>query len=400
MGESAPAPARDHARAMWLIGTAAFAGTLSIRVCDPMLPSLGEAFGRSATDVSLTVTVFVMAYGLFSLVAGPLGDRRGKLAVMSVAALVAAAASLAAALPLSYGWLLAMRFVSGAAIGAVMPLGLAWIGDNVPYAERPATLANFTAAATTGGVVGQMTGGLFADTLGWNTAFLFPGLLFLVAGVMMRGPARRAPRPRAAPDGVVGVLRAYRAIFADRRACAVMLFVALEGAIGFGALAFIPSFLHLRHDIPLWQAGLIVGGFGLGGLLFAIFSRHTIARLGERGLALVGSAGLTTGLLAAVGSPVLAGAIAACLLTGFGFYMMHNTVQTRGTQLAPANRGIGLACMALALFSGQSAGVAAAAEVIDIVGYGATIAGMGVLAAVLGVVIAHWLRNHPPLRDL
>lgn len=400
MTASAPAAAREHASTLWLIGISGFGGVLSIRVCDPMLPLLGAEFGRSATDVSLVVTVFVMAYGLFSLVAGPLGDRRGKLAVMSVAALVAAAASLAAALPLSYGWLLAMRFVSGAAIGAIMPMGLAWIGDNVPYAERPATLANFTAAATTGGVFGQATGGLFADTLGWNTAFLLPGVLFLFTGVMLRGPARRAPRPLAADGGLTGVLRAYRAIFMDPRACAVMLFVALEGAIGFGALAFIPSFLHLRHDIPLWQAGLIVGGFGLGGLAFAIFSRPVITRLGERGLAVVGSAGLALGLLAVVWSPILAGAIAACLLTGFGFYMMHNTVQTRGTQIAPATRGIGLACMALALFSGQSAGVAGAAKVIDIIGYGSTIAGLGVLAAVLGLVIAFWLRRNPPLDDL
>src|SRR5690606_1363820 len=377
MAVSSPAGAREHARTLWLIGISGFGGVLSIRVCDPMLPLLGAEFGRSATDVSLVVTVFVMAYGLFSLVAGPLGDRRGKLAVMSVAALVAAAASLAAALPLSYGWLLAMRFVSGAAIGAIMPMGLAWIGDNVAYAERPATLANFTAAATTGGVFGQATGGLFADTLGWNTAFILPGVLFLCTGLMLRGPARRAPRPLAAPGGLAGVLGAYRAIFTDPRACAVMLFVALEGAIGFGALAFVPSFLHLRHDIPLWQAGLIVGGFGLGGLAFAIFSRPVITRLGERGLAVVGSAGLALGLLAVVWSPMLAGAIAACLLTGFGFYMMHNTVQTRGTQIAPATRGIGLACMALALFSGPSAGVARAAGLTDPGGRGRAIAGLG-----------------------
>src|SRR5690606_11402716 len=311
----------------------------------------------------------------------------------------AAAASLAAALPLSYGWLVAMRFISGAAIGAVMPLGLAWIGDNVAYAERPATLANFTAAATTGGVFGTATGGLFADTLGWNTAFLLPGLLFLYTGLMMRGLGRRAPMPVAGSGGLAGVLAAYRSIFTDPRGCAVMLFVALEGALGFGALAFIPSFLHLRHEIPLWQAGLIVGGFGGGGLAFAIFSRRLIGRLGERGLVVAGSTGLTVGLLVVVLSPVLAGAIAACLLTGFGFYMMHNTVQTRGTQIAPATRGIGLACMALALFSGQSSGVAGAAAVIERVGYGTTIAGLGVLSAVLGAVITLWLRHHPPLKD-
>ncbi len=78
---------RERVRTLRLLGISAFAGTLSIRVCDPMLPSLGAEFGRSPTDVSLVVTIFVIAYGLFSLVTGPLGDRRGKLAPEIEAAL-------------------------------------------------------------------------------------------------------------------------------------------------------------------------------------------------------------------------------------------------------------------------------------------------------------------------
>jgi predicted MFS family arabinose efflux permease len=292
-----------------------------------------------------------------------------------------------------------MRFIAGAAIGAIMPLGLAWIGDNISYTERPATLARFTAAATSGGVFGQATAGMFSDTLGWNITFLVPGLIFLCTGLMLRGPARRAPTPAAGTGGLAGVLAAYRAILVDPRSRALIIFVALEGALGYGAVAFIPSYLHLRHEIPLWQAGLIIGGFGIGGLLFAIVSRRLIGRLGERGLVAVGSTGLMLGLVGVVAMPVLAGAIAACLLLGFGFYMMHNTVQTRGTQLAPATRGIGLACMALALFSGQAVGVAGTAAAIDRIGYGAAIAGTGLLCAVLGAVITIWLRRNPPLMD-
>ena len=36
------------------------------------------------------------------------------------------------------------------------------------------------------GAIGQATGGVFADTLGWNTAFVLPGVLFLVTGVLLQ----------------------------------------------------------------------------------------------------------------------------------------------------------------------------------------------------------------------
>ena len=51
----------------------------------------------------------------------------------------------------------------------------------------------------------------------------------------------------------------------------------------------------------------------------------------------------------------------ACLVAGFGFYMLHNTLQTCATQLSDSARGAAVSMFVCAVFLGQSAGVAAAA---------------------------------------
>ena len=50
---------------------------------------------------------------------------------------------------------------------------------------------------------------------------------------------------------------------------------------------------------------------------------------------------------------------------GIAFYMLHNTLQTHGTQMAPEARGSALALFALCLFVGQAIGVPVAAPIVD-----------------------------------
>ena len=55
----------------------------------------------------------------------------------------------------------------------------------------------------------------------------------------------------------------------------------------------------------------------------------------------------------------------ACALGGLGFYMLHNTLQTQATQMAPQARGGAVALFASVLFIGQSLGVSVVAVFMD-----------------------------------
>ena len=65
----------------------------------------------------------------------------------------------------------------------------------------------------------------------------------------------------------------------------------------------------------------------------------------------------------------------AIALIGLGFYMLHNTLQTNATQMAPEARGLAVSLFAFALFTGQSVGVALAAPVMDRYGGAADLPG-------------------------
>ena len=118
-------------RAVFLLSLAAFASAASLRATDPLLPLIAHQYGVSTGAASGAVTAFALSYGLLQIVVGPVGDRFGRYRTIAAAALVSAFGSAACALAPSLDALVAARFVSGATIGAFIPLALAWIGDAV-----------------------------------------------------------------------------------------------------------------------------------------------------------------------------------------------------------------------------------------------------------------------------
>jgi predicted MFS family arabinose efflux permease len=61
-------------------------------------------------------------------------------------------------------------------------------------------------------------------------------------------------------------------------------------------------------------------------------------------------------------------AMPGCFIAGLGFYMLHNTLQTNATQMAPERRGAAVAAFASLFFLGQTVGVAAAGMLIGAAG--------------------------------
>ena len=139
---SAPASAApDTARTLPLLLLAALASMAAQRIGDAMLPELSREFGVGLSEAAQVVSVFALAYGLAQLFYGPLGDRFGKLRVLVGAALLCAAGSLAAVWAGGLDALLVTRLVVGLGAAGLIPLGLAWVGDHVPYEQRQVALA-------------------------------------------------------------------------------------------------------------------------------------------------------------------------------------------------------------------------------------------------------------------
>lgn len=372
---------------LWVMGLAAFGSMASMRVCDPMLVVLAQDFGVGVGEASRVISVFAVAYGVLQLFYGPLGDRMGKLRIINAATLACALFSAFAALATDLRWLVLARALMGASAAGIIPLSMAWLGDQVSYERRQETLAKLMSATVTGMMAGQWFGGWAAEALGWRSAFVVLAALFASASVLLfvrMGAQRRAVPIRSEGSYAQQALGSLRLLRVSRVRW-VLAVTAIEGALAFGTLAFVPSLLVQQLQLSAAWAGGMMALYGIGGLVYSQLARRWLGWLGERGLVRLGSSLVAVGLLLLAWTPWVALAALGCLAAGLGFYMLHNTLQTQATQMAPEARGSAVTLFACLLFFGQSTGVLLVAQTVDLGGlawaYTASALGMVVLGA-------------------
>lgn len=144
----------------------------------------------------------------------------------------------------------------------------------------------------------------------------------------------------------------------------------------------------MKFDLSLTAIGAILAGFGVGGVLYTLMVRRLLLALGQRGLVRWGGA-ICCGAYAIIAlSPVWALAVPCAIALGFSFFMLHNTVQTKATEMAPHARGAAVSVFASTWSLGQAAGVASMGLVVSLLDYAPAIIGFGLGFLALGA----WMR--------
>jgi MFS transporter, YNFM family, putative membrane transport protein len=355
-------------RSIILLAGAGFASQAMVRVTDSLLPQIAADFGTTVGEASIVVAAYAVSHGSIQLIIGPVGDRFGK--YRTVAAMCALASLLVAlcGTAQSLSALALARFASGAAAGWIIPLSMAYVGDVTPYARRQPILARYLTGQISGQLFGQAAGGVLGDLLGWREVFFVLAGMFALATAGLVFELVTNPRTRAErrPDEAGrGFVADYVLVLSNPWARFVILAVFIEASVGWGAFAYVGADLHVRFALSFGAIGLIVGTFGVGGLLYAASVSLLVNRFGQAGLAILG--GLLLGLAYLMLAIARVWWIAPIAVTaiGLGFYALHNTLQTNATQMTPQARGTAVAIFSSAIYLGQTVGVAIAALVFD-----------------------------------
>jgi predicted MFS family arabinose efflux permease len=339
-----------------VLALAGFCSALSVRILDPMVPDIARDFAADPLIVAQLATAFALPYAIGQPILGPLGDALGKARVIKGCLIVLTLALIGCALAPTLDTLFAARILAGLASGGVIPLSFAIIGDRFAMAERQVALSRVLAAILTGGLGGGLLAGIVGDMLGWRA------VLWIIAGATAATvlatlsslePQSNVERP---PLSLGSARNGYRQVFANPRAYVCFAAVFVEGIVVFGIMPFLAIIFEERGIGSIREAGFAIAAFGFGGVLFTIMVRAMLQRLGLLWLIRIG------GLLCAAALAVVAlGAdwpekVAAYVAVGFGFYMVHNSLQTQATELAPEARGAAVALHAFFFFLGHAAG--------------------------------------------
>jgi predicted MFS family arabinose efflux permease len=375
-----------------LLTALAFLVEMDVRMMTPLLPTIAHSIGTSVTGIGLAMTLYMLPYGFCQFFYGPLGDRLGAIRVIRVAAVGFGVGSLLTGQATHAPTLGAARFVTGVFAAAVVPLTFAHIGETVPYAERQATIGRFAAIRSLAQSLSAAVGGAVAYFVSWRILYVAVGCLALLPAALLLRVHEAPPATHRAGGGV-----RYGFVLRRRAARILYAIVGFEGVFLWGGFTYLGAVATARFGLNGLEVGLLLAAYGVTTLVGGVSLPWFRARLPERYLAVLGGGLMGSAyLLMAWSRPVAVFAVAIVML-GLGYILLHTTLQTRATELAPEARGTAVALFAFCLFMGGAVGSAAFGPLVDHGWHRLFLAVCGVSLLALGALAVRLLGAAPGL---
>lgn len=129
-------------------------------VVSPLLPAISGSLGVAVTNAGLLITAYMIPFGIFQLIFGPLADRFGKKLIINISMIVFTLATALCVVGSSLTDLGIYRALTGIFAASVMPTSLALIGDIFPMKERQSAIGTFMGIAYLGQGMSMAIGGL------------------------------------------------------------------------------------------------------------------------------------------------------------------------------------------------------------------------------------------------
>ena len=380
----------SNRRLALLLGGLAMFGPFSIDTIFPAFPAIGADLGADKLAMQQTISVYLVAYGLMSVVHGPLSDAIGRRRVILGGLAIFAAASVGCALSTNFNMLLAFRALQGLSAGVGLIVGRAVIRDVLDGHDAQRLMSHVSMIFGIAPAIAPVVGGWLLGWSRWPMIFWF--LVLFSVGLWIATwwalPETHPPAARLVPDAR-RLLRDYTAIFLNPR----FQRLAAAGTFNFGALflyiasapAFVLDALKLDERSFAWFFVPMIGGMMLGAFVSGRMAGRVHGVVQTRiGFGCCGAAMLANlaynGL---VTTPAIPWAVLPMMLNSFGIALVFPILTLAILDMYPRMRGsasslqafTSLVCNAVIagvlspLLSGNLLHLAAGAAVFTLLGW-------------------------------
>ncbi|GAB7349413.1 hypothetical protein MBLNU459_g8530t1 [Dothideomycetes sp. NU459] len=173
-----------------------FAVAFNSAVITSDMVGVQKSFNVSEEVALLTITVFVVGFGLGPVAFAPLSESFGRRPVYASTLLVAVIFVIPCAVAKNIETLIICRAIDGIAFSGPMVLVAGTLADLWPKEERGVPMAAFSAAPFIGPAIGPLVGGFLSDALGWRWLYWIQLILsgFVYVLITFTVPETYAPR--------------------------------------------------------------------------------------------------------------------------------------------------------------------------------------------------------------
>lgn len=378
-----------------ILGLAGFVVMADNWVVSPILPAIAQDLGVPVTSAGLLISAYMIPFGLFQLIFGPLADRFGKRQIITWSMIIFTVATGLCAIGATLTDLTIYRALTGVFAACVMPVSLALIADLFPVEERQSAIGMFMGISFLGQGLSMAIGGSIAYFLDWRWVFALYAVLAAISTLLLFTLGRQIPSQKNPNSHFI---RPYFTLLGHSQSVWTYLVVALEGGLIVGTFSYLGGFLENQFHFNYLKIGLIMTAFGLMAVIGGRLSGKLAARLGRRKVLLIGLACATAAnaLFGSLGSNITA-IVCGIGLLGFGFMLAHSSLLTRATMFAKKARGAAMSLVAFCFMGGGGVGTAIGGKFIAGSSYPSFFSLYGGLLAALLILAAVVIRHEPHL---
>jgi predicted MFS family arabinose efflux permease len=247
----------------------------------------------------------------------------------------------------------------------------------------------------TGNLLGASGSGVIGDVVGWRGVFFVTGAIDLVA-LAVAIPGFRSMNESPGRFDLSTFIPNYRAVFSNPLAKYCFGAVFIEALFLFGVFPYMAVLLQDTGTARASIAGVVIAGFGIGGVVYTMMVAWLVAQISERRLMATGGMVMGACLLVIALRMPWPVEFMNFMLMGFGFYLLHGCIQVYVTELAPSARGSATAAHSMFFFLGQAAGPVVYGAGLVTAGIAPVLAVGAAALAATGWTCALYLRRSAP----
>jgi len=287
---------------------------LSIDMYLPSFPTLTQAFGTDAARVQLTLSAFLLGFGLSPLVYGPLADRFGRRPTLMIAATLYIGASALCALATDIDHLIALRFLQALGAGGGPVIVRAIIRDLYSHEDAARTMSLMMVIVGAAPMLAPLIGGVLLVEFGWRSIFWVLAGFGLACIVLIQLALRESlPAQYRRPLALKTTVGSYFSLLTNARYLGFVLTGSLLFAGMFAYLSGSPFVFIDLFGVSERFYGVLFAMNVAGMVLTATLNSRLVRRYGPRKMlragvivvALTGAALLIVGLSGVGGLPLI-----------------------------------------------------------------------------------------------
>lgn len=247
MNQGYSTAARFRLGMVFILGTLASFGPLSLDMYLPALPQVAADLHTTASLAQLSLTFCLLGLALGQIIVGPLSDMKGRRKPLIISMVLYTLSSLLCAFSPSVAFLIIMRFIQGFTGAAGIVIARATARDMYSGKDLTAFFSLLMLVNGAAPILAPITGGFILQFTDWSTVFIvLAGIGCLIFVAVLTALPESLPPEKRTKGGLRETLTTFRHLIVDR---AFMGFAFSQAFIMTGMFAYISGSPFVLQNI-------------------------------------------------------------------------------------------------------------------------------------------------------